>query len=101
MTEKNAAVMVNQPSDKFNRHVKVIPQYYNRMVCNNLDLVKDLARNYDDCGVPAHKLVQRGNIELMECARKFDPEKGFSFRLYASWCIKKGMSSLVAEAIGA
>ena len=58
-------------------------------------LVREYAKIYSERGVDRNDLLQRGNIELMEASRKFQPHKGFSFELYASWRIKKGMLELV------
>ena len=67
-----------------------------QLVRGNLRLVVALARRYAATGVPMLDLIQEGNLGLMEAVESFDPEKGFSFRTYATWWIRQAIAKAAA-----
>ena len=54
-----------------------------RLVASHLPLVHRLCRRFRDCGEPLEDLVQVGSIGLLKAAKKYDPDRGFSFITYA------------------
>jgi RNA polymerase sigma-B factor len=49
----------------------------------NLDVARDIARRYQQRGVPDDDLVQVANLALVKAARGFDPTRGADFLSYA------------------
>ena len=68
-----------------------------QLVRGNLRLVVALARRYAATGVPLLDLIQEGNLGLMQAVESFDPDKGFSFRTYATWWIRQAISKAAAS----
>jgi RNA polymerase sigma factor (sigma-70 family) len=68
-----------------------MPNTTRDLVRDNLSFVVWIARAYRHRGVPFDELVARGNLGLLEAARRFDPERGTKFTTYASWWIRKAI----------
>ena len=67
-----------------------------QLVRGNLRLVVALARRYAATGVPMLDLIQEGNLGLMQAVESFDPDKGLSFRTYATWWIRQAIAEAAA-----
>ena len=68
-----------------------------QLVKGNLRLVATLAKRYAATGVPILDLIQEGNLGLMQAVESFDPDKGFSFRTYATWWIRQAIANAAAS----
>ena len=68
-----------------------------QLVKGNLRLVAALARRYAATGVPMLDLIQEGNLGLLHAVESFDPDKGFSFRTYATWWIRQAIAKAAAS----
>ena len=68
-----------------------------QLVKGNLTLVVALARRYAATGVPMLDLIQEGNLGLIQAVDSFDPDKGFSFRTYATWWIRQAIAKAAAS----
>jgi RNA polymerase sigma factor (sigma-70 family) len=66
-----------------------------RMVAGNMRLVLSIARRYPDGTLTLHDRLQEGAMGLMRAARKFDPDRGFSFATYASYWIRAGIDRAI------
>lgn len=62
-----------------------------RMIKSNLRLVVNIARRYNNRGLPLFDLIEEGNLGLIHAVEKFDPERGFRFSTYATWWIRQNI----------
>lgn len=68
-----------------------------RMIESNLRFVVNVAKKYQNQGLPLMDLVNEGNIGLMTALEKFDPEKGYHFISYAVWWIRQAIMKAINE----
>ncbi|MDD3058916.1 MAG: sigma-70 family RNA polymerase sigma factor [Sphaerochaeta sp.] len=68
-----------------------------RMIESNLRFVVNVAKKYQNQGLPLSDLINEGNIGLMTALEKFDPEKGYHFISYAVWWIRQAIMKAINE----
>ena len=68
-----------------------------RMIEANLRFVVNVAKKYQNQGLPLSDLINEGNIGLMTALEKFDPEKGYHFIGYAVWWIRQAIMKAINE----
>jgi len=56
-----------------------------RLVKANLRFVVNVAKKYQNQGLPLMDLISEGNIGLMNAVERFDVTKGYHFISYAVW----------------
>jgi RNA polymerase primary sigma factor len=69
----------------------------NRMIESNLRFVVNVAKKYQNQGIPLGDLINEGNTGLMTALEKFDPEKGYHFISYAVWWIRQSIMKAINE----
>ena len=57
---------------------------FEKLVCNNFALVHSIARRFTGRGAEYDDLVQIGSIGLINAAKRFDAELGYTFSTYAT-----------------
>lgn len=67
------------------------------LVRSNLRFVVNVAKKYQNQGLPLMDLISEGNIGLMNAVERFDAEKGYHFISYAVWWIRQGILKAVCE----
>lgn len=67
------------------------------LIKSNLRFIIKLAREYAYRGIPIEVLINEGVLALHEALKRFDPEKGKRFIVYAAWWIRNHMRSVIAE----
>lgn len=67
-------------------------QWKLKMLETNLRLVINIAKHYQNKGLPLSDLIQEGNLGLMKALDKFNYKLGHRFCTYASWWIKQGVA---------
>jgi RNA polymerase primary sigma factor len=68
-----------------------------RMIESNLRFVVNVAKKYQNQGIPLIDLIDEGNIGLMTALEKFDPDKGYHFISYAVWWIRQAIMKAICE----
>lgn len=61
------------------------------MVRANLRLVVNIARGYNNKGLPLPDLIEEGNLGLLRAVEGFDPDMDTRFSTYASYWIKQSI----------
>jgi len=68
-----------------------------RMVRANLRFVVNVAKKYQNQGLPLVDLISEGNIGLMNAVDRFDATKGYHFISYAVWWIRQAILKAICE----
>ncbi|WP_018526773.1 sigma-70 family RNA polymerase sigma factor [Alkalispirochaeta alkalica] len=63
----------------------------------NLRFVVNVAKKYQNQGLPLSDLISEGNIGLMNAIDRFDVEKGYHFISYAVWWIRQAILKAICE----
>ena len=66
-----------------------------KFINSNLRLVASIAKAYVGNGLDYFDLVQEGNIGLITAIEKFDPDMGYKFSTYATYCIKTAIYNAI------
>ncbi len=69
----------------------------NRLIESNLRFVVNIAKKYQNQGLPLSDLINEGNIGLMNAIEKFDADKGYHFISYAVWWIRQSILKAISE----
>ncbi len=68
-----------------------------KLVKANLRFVVNVAKKYQNQGLPLMDLISEGNIGLMNAVERFDVTKGYHFISYAVWWIRQAILKAVCE----
>ncbi|GAH37098.1 unnamed protein product [marine sediment metagenome] len=69
----------------------------NKLIQANLRFVVNVAKKYQNQGLPLTDLISEGNIGLMNAIERFDVDKGFHFISYAVWWIRQAILKAICE----
>jgi len=67
------------------------------LVKSNLRFVVNVAKKYQNQGVPLSDLISEGNIGLINAIERYDVEKGYHFISYAVWWIRQAILKAICE----
>jgi len=68
-----------------------------KLVSANLRFVVNVAKKYQNQGLPLADLISEGNIGLMNAIERFDVDKGYHFISYAVWWIRQAILKAICE----
>jgi len=68
-----------------------------KLIESNLRFVVNVAKKYQNQGIPLNDLIDEGNIGLMTALDKFEPDKGYHFISYAVWWIRQSVVKALCE----
>jgi RNA polymerase primary sigma factor len=68
-----------------------------KLISANLRFVVNVAKKYQNQGLPLSDLISEGNIGLMNAIERFDPDKGYHFISYAVWWIRQAILKAICE----
>jgi RNA polymerase primary sigma factor len=63
----------------------------------NLRFVVNVAKKYQNQGLPLADLISEGNIGLINAIERFDVDKGYHFISYAVWWIRQSILKAICE----
>ena len=67
------------------------------LVNSNLRFVVNVAKKYQNQGLPLSDLINEGNIGLMNAIERYDVDKGYHFISYAVWWIRQAILKAICE----
>jgi RNA polymerase primary sigma factor len=67
------------------------------LISANLRFVVNVAKKYQNQGLPLSDLISEGNIGLMNAIERFDVDKGYHFISYAVWWIRQAILKAICE----
>lgn len=67
------------------------------LVKGNLRFVVNVAKKYQNQGLPLMDLISEGNIGLLNAVERFDATKGYHFISYAVWWIRQAILKAICE----
>jgi len=68
-----------------------------RIVSDQLGLVRAVAGRYRDLGLPVDDLVQEGVLGLLDAIATFDPGRGIDFETYARFRVRRAIRNALTE----
>jgi len=67
------------------------------LVKGNLRFVVNVAKRYQNQGMPLSDLISEGNIGLINAIERYDVDKGYHFISYAVWWIRQAILKAICE----
>ncbi len=68
-----------------------------KLIKANLRFVVNVAKKYQNQGLPLMDLISEGNIGLMNAIEKYDVNRGYHFISYAVWWIRQAILKAICE----
>jgi RNA polymerase primary sigma factor len=72
-------------------------QARDELVKANLRYVVEVAKGYQNRGLPLIDLISSGNLGLLTAAGRFDGTRGYKFISYAVWWVRQAIQQALAE----
>ncbi|MFO8044169.1 MAG: RNA polymerase sigma factor RpoD/SigA [Alkalispirochaeta sp.] len=79
------------------RAAQGIQESKDALIQANLRFVVNVAKKYQNQGLPLSDLISEGNIGLMNAIERFDVDKGYHFISYAVWWIRQAILKAICE----
>ena len=91
-------LLTREEEDHYAREAaKGVKSAKDMLVQANLRFVVNVAKKYQNQGLPLSDLISEGNIGLMNAIERFDVDKGYHFISYAVWWIRQAILKAICE----
>ncbi len=91
-------LLTREQEDHYAREAaKGVKSAKDMLVQANLRFVVNVAKKYQNQGLPLSDLISEGNIGLMNAIERFDVDKGYHFISYAVWWIRQAILKAICE----
>jgi RNA polymerase primary sigma factor len=91
-------LLSREDEDKFARLAATGDMHARDMlVKGNLRFVVNVAKKYQNQGMPLADLISEGNIGLINAIERYDVDKGYHFISYAVWWIRQAILKAICE----
>ncbi len=99
MNEINKVPLLTREEEDFyaRRAAEGDPEAREKLVKANLRFVVNVAKKYQNQGLPLSDLINEGNIGLMNAIERYDVDKGYHFISYAVWWIRQAILKAICE----
>lgn len=92
------SLLTREEEDRYARAAAEGDEHAKQMIINaNLRFVVNVAKKYQNQGLPLSDLISEGNIGLMNAIVRFDVDKGYHFISYAVWWIRQAILKAICE----
>lgn len=68
-----------------------------KLIMANLRFVVNVAKRYQNQGLPLQDLISEGNIGLINAIKRYDVSRGYHFISYAVWWIRQSILKAICE----
>jgi RNA polymerase primary sigma factor len=91
-------LLTREEEDRYARQAAKNEQFAKDMLIkSNLRFVVNVAKRYQNQGLPLSDLISEGNIGLMNAIARYDVDKGYHFISYAVWWIRQAILKAICE----
>ncbi|PKL08425.1 MAG: RNA polymerase subunit sigma [Spirochaetae bacterium HGW-Spirochaetae-7] len=91
-------LLTRELEDKYAREAALGQKFAKDMlVKGNLRFVVNVAKRYQNQGIPLSDLISEGNIGLINAIERYDVDKGYHFISYAVWWIRQAILKAICE----
>lgn len=99
LKEINKVPLLTRKEEDFHarRAAKGNQESKDALVNANLRFVVNVAKKYQNQGLPLSDLISEGNIGLINAIERFDADKGYHFISYAVWWIRQAILKAICE----
>jgi RNA polymerase primary sigma factor len=99
LKEINRIPLLTREEEDFHARAAAKGEKHSRemLVKSNLRFVVNVAKRYQNQGLPLSDLISEGNIGLINAIERYDVDKGYHFISYAVWWIRQAILKAVCE----
>jgi RNA polymerase primary sigma factor len=99
LKEINKIPLLTREEENFHarRAADGVQESKDALIQANLRFVVNVAKKYQNQGLPLSDLISEGNIGLMNAIERFDVDKGYHFISYAVWWIRQAILKAICE----
>jgi len=91
-------LLSREDEDTYARAAALGDKHAKEMLVNsNLRFVVNVAKKYQNQGMPLADLISEGNIGLINAIERYDVDKGYHFISYAVWWIRQAILKAICE----